>query len=134
MSHYTSVKTHLVSPKHILRALADLGFNEVEFHKNPVPLVGYMGDPREYQAQIVIRRKYLGMASNDIGFCRNTDGKYSAVIGDFDAKRFDEYWLNNLSRRYAYHATKDILIEKGFSLVEEEEQAGEIHLTLRRST
>ncbi len=134
MSHYTKIETRLTSAPHLLKALKDLGFSQVEYHDNPVNLIGFEGSRRENTAEIVIRKAYVGTASNDIGFKRSVDGYFTAIISEFDSKRYDGFWLNQLSQRYSYHVTRDTLVQKGFDLIEEEQQGGEIRLTLRRMT
>ena len=50
----------------LLAALADLGYPEVE-EGAALPLYGYEGDRRPETAALVVRRRYLGSASNDLG-------------------------------------------------------------------
>lgn len=134
MSHYSKIETRLTSAPHLLKALKDMGFSQVEYHDSPVNLVGFEGSRREDTAEIVIRKTYVGSASNDIGFKRSADGSFAAIISDFDSRHYDGFWLNRLSQRYSYHVTRDTLEQKGFDLIEEEQQSGEIRLTLRRMT
>jgi hypothetical protein len=135
MSHFTTIKTQFTDDKALLKALVDLGFGHVEHHQNPQPLYGYQGDIRPEAAEIVIRREFVGKASNDIGFQRGSDGTFAAIISEFDRTKYSQAWLAKLLHRYAYHATVQKLVEEqGFSLVEEEEQeTGAIHLVLRRA-
>ena len=46
MSHYTVMETQLSSAEHLVKALQDLGFENVEVHAKPQPLVGWLGDSR----------------------------------------------------------------------------------------
>ena len=68
----------------LLAALADLGYTEVE-EGEALPLYGYLGDRRPETAEIVVRRKYLGSASNDLGFARAAQG-YVPVISEYDQR------------------------------------------------
>lgn len=135
MSHFTTIKTQVTEDKALLKALSDLGFCNVEHHECPQRLYGYQGDIRPEAAEIVIRRQFVGTASNDIGFKRGSDGTFAAIISEFDRNMYSQAWLEKLLQRYAYHATVQKLVEEqGFSLVEEEQQeTGAIHLVLRRS-
>jgi hypothetical protein len=135
MSHFTAIKTQFINDKALLKALSDLGFCNVEQHERPQYLYGYQGDIRPEAAEIVIRRKFVGPASNDIGFKRGDNGTFAAIISEFDRSRYSKAWLEKLLHRYAYHATIQKLVEEqGFSLVEEDKQeSGAIHLVLRRS-
>lgn len=133
MSHFTTIKTKFADPDMLLKALADVGFPAVERHYAPQPLFGYQGDQREDRAEIIIRRKHVGAASNDIGFKRDQDGFYQAIISEYDRDRqgFDQSWLDQLSQRYAYHTTIEQMAGQGFSVVDEQSQDGQIRLTLR---
>ena len=68
----------------LLAALADLGYTEVE-EGEALPLFGYLGDKRPETAEIVIRRKHLGAASNDMGFARTTQG-YVPIVSEYDER------------------------------------------------
>jgi hypothetical protein len=134
MSHFTTIRTKLIAKDHLLSALEDLGFKDVESHAAPSRLFGYQGDARPELAEIIIRRKYLGPASNDIGFLKSTDGTFQAIISEYDRRKYSHSWMQKIQCRYAYHATKEALSSEGFSLVEEEQQQdGTLHLVLRRS-
>ena len=133
MSQYLNMATQIISGKHLVKALKDVGFNEVEFYRTAQPLRDWEGNLRENTAEIIIRKKYVGRASNDIGFKLGADGRFTAFISDFDKDRFNDAWLNRLTQRYAYHVAMDMLQEKGFDLVQESVQADQtIHLTLRK--
>lgn len=132
MSHYTVLRTQFVDAAALVKALADLGFAEVEVHEKPKHLRGWLGGVRLDSAEIIIRRKYVGKASNDIGFKRQPDGTYTAIISEFDRARFSAAWLERLAQRYAYHITLGKLTEQGFELVTEKQEQGRIHLTLRQ--
>ncbi len=84
MSHYTSVECQIKSTQALKDALVELGYTEIEESDVPLGLYGYHGDLRPEKANIVVRRKFVGGASNDIGFLRNIDGTWSAIVSDFD--------------------------------------------------
>ena len=133
MSHFTTLKTQLVDAEALLKALSDLGFKNVERHDTPQSLQGYRGDWRSQQAHLIIRRKYVGAASNDIGFLRSDDGSFDAIISEYDRRKYSPQWLDGLTQRYAYHVTRARLATQGFDLIAEETQPdGRIHLVLRR--
>ena len=133
MSHYTVVRTRMVDRQALVAALADLGFPDVEVHDEPKPLIGYRGDQRAQRAHVIVRRRHIGRASNDIGFARQQDGSYQALISRFDRARFNARWLERLHARYAYHATLAVLTRQHFEVVHETTRDdGEVHLVLRR--
>ena len=68
----------------LLAALAELGYAEVE-EGAALPLYGYAGDRRPETAELVVRRRHLGRASNDLGF-RRTDRGYVPVISEYDQR------------------------------------------------
>ena len=133
MSAYTTLETQLMSARHIVAALADLGL-QAELHQVPQPLIGYEGDARAQTAEVIVRREQNGWLSNDLGFSRNPDGTFTAVISDYDRASHGGQWLMKLTQRYAYHVTREQLEEKGFDLVEEQvDQDDTVRLTLRRT-
>lgn len=135
MSHFTAIATQIVSAKHLVQALSDLGFAEVEVYENPQPLIGYQGDTRENKAHVIIRKKHIGLLSNDIGFAQNAKGTFDALISDYDRNEYDHKWMQKLTQRYAYHAATDMLKQQNFSMINEERaKDGTIRLTVRRMT
>lgn len=68
----------------LLAALTEIGFPIVEEGKD-LPLYGYEGDRRTETADIVIRRRHVGRASNDIGFARTPDG-FVPIVSAFDQR------------------------------------------------
>jgi hypothetical protein len=133
MSHFTRLQTRIVETDALCKALADVGFDKVEVHAEAQHLYGYQGDQRADTAEVIIRRRHVGRASNDIGFKRQPDGTFTAIISGYDRSKYSEAWLDKLTQRYAYHVTRAKLAEQGFDLVtEEKDEAGRIHLVLRR--
>ena len=68
----------------LLNALKESGYSEVEEGES-LWLYGYQGDRRPETAQIVVRRKFIGSASNDLGF-QKTDAGYVPVISEYDQR------------------------------------------------
>ena len=68
----------------LLAAPADLGYAEVE-EGEALPLVGYQGDRRPETAELVVRRRHLGPASNDLGFARTPRG-YVPILSEYDQR------------------------------------------------
>lgn len=133
MSHFTKLRTRITDADGLVKALADAGFKDVEAHETAQHLYGYQGDARPQTAEVIVRRKYVGQASNDIGFKRQADGTFEAIISEYDRRKYSQAWLDQLTQRYAYHVARAKLAEQGFDLVSEEAREGErIHLVLRR--
>ena len=125
MSHFTQIKTRIVEKEALLRALRDLGYSPEDGN---VEVRGYHGHRTPVEIKITTKSR-----DYDIGF-RKVNGFYECVadwfgLPDIDRREF----LDQLSQRYAYHATKIKLEEQGFVLASEEVQTdGRIHLVLRR--
>lgn len=133
MSHFTAIRTQLKDPIALKKALADLGFDDVERHQTAQPLYGYRGDRRSDTAELIVRRQQIGTLSNDLGFKQQADGTYTAIISDYDRTRFSQGWLNHLTQRYGYHVLKETAPTQGFTIEEEETLAdGTIRLVVGR--
>jgi hypothetical protein len=106
MSAYITLMTPMMDQECLLKALADLGFDQskIEVHETPVNLVGYTGGRRSQSANIVIRRQHVGSASNDVGFLATATG-YQAYVSGYDNPRFGSTWLAKLNDSYQTHLT-----------------------------
>ncbi len=83
----------------LLNALSECGYTQVE-EGEALSLYGYQGDRRPETAQIVVRRKFIGSASNDLGF-QKTDAGYAPVISEFDQETMMQgKFLTNLRTNY----------------------------------
>ncbi len=120
MSHFTTIKTQLRDRELLCQALQKMGFGTVELHDIPQPLYGYEGDVRPERAEIIIRRQFISEFSNDIGFQKQKDGSYSAIISDFDRSQFDQQWLGKLEQCYGYLALLKSAREQGLTVAVEE--------------
>lgn len=118
MSHYTTIQTELRDKDVILEALKLMGFS-CEVGKN-LPLHDFLGQKRTQTSDIIISRKELSSASNDIGLRRTSNGSYEMLISEFDerhAKTKD--FLANLIYRYSFLKVKKELALSGFKIAEE---------------
>lgn len=89
----------------IKAALDELGY-VYEEHKQAQHLYGYMGDQRTQIAHIIVRRRYVGAASNDVGFHRKSDGTFELIISEFDQggnKRQALNFTKNIKKIYSKH-------------------------------
>jgi hypothetical protein len=101
MSAYSPFETEFNDQECLIKALAEVGYKNVEIHEQAKHLVGYHGDTRPEVANIIVRRKEIGGASNDIGFVKKADGKFTAIISDFDRGRHNDKWMTGLKTKYA---------------------------------
>ena len=81
MSQFATIQTTIKDGKLLVQCLKEMGYSVEEGHN--LKLHGYLGDTRPQTADIVIRRKHLGSASNDIGF-RKVGDAYQLIISDYD--------------------------------------------------
>ncbi len=122
MSRYCEVQTEFKNAEALVQALMETGnwgINQIETHELPTNLYGYKGDVRSEQAHIVIRRHFVGGASNDVGFRKMPDGTYKALISEFDQNKYNNAWIAKLKGNYAYHLIKKQQEARGRRVVRE---------------
>lgn len=133
MSHYTRVRTKLSDATLLAAALKEVGYAAAEVHDEPQQLYGYRGDARPERAEVIVRRKHVGSASNDIGFARQADGSFEAIISSYDRQRHGQQWLGQLTQAYGHVAALQYASDHGYEvLTDKPEQNGTRRLTLRR--
>jgi hypothetical protein len=99
MSAYRQMTT-VMNDQQILCQQLQKRFSKVENHSTPQPMARW-GRDKEERAEIIVRKKDIGgHAFNDIGFKRDANRNFTAVISDIDDRRFDQKWLNELARDY----------------------------------
>lgn len=114
MSKYLELTTAVTDERYLIEALRELGY-EPEVCREGRALIGYMGDERAEGAQIIIRRRQLDSASNDIGFACDGSGVYRAIISEYDRGiGFDDAWLGRLFQAYKERQTMAIAKAKGY--------------------
>lgn len=131
MSHLSRIKTQIVEKEYLLRALEDLGYS---WEEGSTEVRGF-GSQR---ASVEIKATPKGLwgkvgLGQQIGF-RKAGGTYEVVADWWASGSGPKKFLQQLSQRYAYQATRAKLEEQGFELTGEEVQKdGRIHLVLRRT-
>lgn len=112
MSEYVECSTKFKDRAALIEALIEMGWKkeELEIHDKPAHLYGFQGDQREEVANIIIRKKFVGGSSNDIGFKKTEDGTYEAIISAFDrgsggrhathTHGYNDNWMKDLKRKY----------------------------------
>lgn len=135
MSAYSKNETIYKDRECLIEALGKMGYerNVIELHEKAVDLIDYCGRMTHYlgdkdengnlindRAHIIVRRKHVGGAANDLGFQKQQDGTYSAVVSAYDRGKHNPTWLTNLKKNYTelvtfktakklglkYHSTK----------------------------
>ena len=114
MSKYATLETEIKEQKYLMAALAEMGYHP-EVHLDGAPLIGYEGHERPERAHVIVRRRELDSASNDIGFAKAADGRYAAQLSEYDqAIGFDQKWLNRIRQLYKEKQTIAAAKSKGY--------------------
>lgn len=114
MSKYVELRTTITDERYLVEALRELGY-QPEVCAEGRPLVGYLGDNRSERAHVVIPRTQLDSASNDIGFARDANGVYQAIVSEYDRGiGFDDGWLGRVSQIYKERQTMAVAKIKGY--------------------
>ena len=141
MSEFIECKTKFKDADALVAALIMMGWKEgeIEVHKTPQNLYGYQGDKRSQKAEIIIRRKFVGGSSNDMGFAKDKDGCYEAIVSAFDrgsgglhgskTHGYNDKWLKELNVNYAEAKVTRDAKRKGYE-VKKTVQKGKIILSL----
>jgi len=89
MSAYVGCETEIADQESLLEALVELGIprDRIEVHEVARSLYGYQGDVRSQKAHVIVRRRDVGAASNDIGFERMEDGRFKTWVSEYDVLR-----------------------------------------------
>ena len=132
MSHFSEFSIPSIKDaESLVDALKLMGFEHIEVHDTPQQLHGYRGDVRDQKANIIIRRQYVGSASNDIGFLRMPDGTYKVWISDYDKAKYNDKWLTKLKSSYAMQKLIKEAKRKGYQVTHKIEKE-KTQITLQR--
>ena len=135
MSHFSEFHIKLNDEKSLIAALESMGFKgKIEIYQTLQPLYGYQGDIREQKAHIIIRKKYVGSASNDIGFERMADGTYRVWISDYDKGKYNQKWLDTLITKYTGARILDKVNKLRRYQVTVKEEGSDMEITLKSWT
>ena len=114
MSAYGEYETTLYEQKFLVEGLFAMGYT-AEVHHQSAPLIGYHGDERPERAHVIIRRAQLDSASNDIGFVRGADGRFRAILSEYDRSiGYDAQWLGKVHQHYKEKQTLAVAKAKGY--------------------
>jgi len=114
MSAYGEFETIMREDRFLVDGLTAMGY-KVEVHAAGAGLVGYHGDERRETAHVIIRRAQLDSASNDIGFARGTDGRFRAILSEYDRSiGYGDQWLGKVQQHYKESQTLAVAKSKGY--------------------
>ena len=122
MSRYNRQKSTYNDRDCLVAALNEQGYTEVEVHDEAVNLIGFHGDTRPEKANVIVRRKHISTAANDLGFVRESDGTFSCIVSDYDSHKHGAEWMTGLKKAYTEkrlikHAAKNGLKYLGKKVV-----------------
>ncbi len=115
----------------LIAALRACGYDPV-IHDTAHPLIGYQGDRRPETAEVIVPRSQLFAMANDLGFKRQADGTYSAVL--FDYRHLEQRdILRKISQQYGLIKATAALRAKGYTIGTPAVQAdGSLRLVAQR--
>lgn len=135
MSHFSKIKTKISNKTYLIEALEKMNYQVKTGNYN---CVGYQGN--SIPVEILIN---LPNNNYNIGFALN-NGYYELVADWYGIREVNSDHLltsiekeiekieNKIKQQYAYLSTVKNLKDKGFQVVEETNENGEIHIQLRR--
>ncbi len=108
MSRYCEIKTQFKDQESLILALMETGEwtrEQIEVHDIPVEMRRGR-DEKIAKANLIIRRKDVGKngqhAFTDVGFVKDENGQYQAIISDIDRRKYNDKWLGQLTGNYAF--------------------------------
>jgi len=117
----------------LIKSLKEMGY-QPEVHKDAHNLYGYQGKKREQKAHIIIPRKQVGGASNDVGFERVKKGFV------LHASEYDSAWrtgkkIQTLNKTYSVNKLrKEVGMTSKFNILSTKNRGdGKIEIKLRVS-
>jgi hypothetical protein len=128
LSKYNRQKSTYNDRDCLVEALHDMGYADVEVHDEAVNLIGYHADVRPEKANVIVRRRYIGTAANDLGFVRETDGTYSAIVSDYDSHKHGAEWMTGLKKAYTEKRLIKHAAKNGLKYLGKEVKGGKVQI------
>lgn len=137
MSEYRKSTTNCKDREVLIDALIEMGYKRehIEVHENAQQLIDFQGhathyiDPTGDKANVIVRRKHVGGAANDLGFKLNPEtGCYDAIISRYDSGRHNSKWLAGLKTNYAEKGLAKTLKKQGFKYLGKKIVEGKIQI------
>jgi hypothetical protein len=123
MSQYHAQKTVYRDVDCLVGALNEQGYATVEVHERAVQLYDYCGRPTCYldksgdKANVIVRRHIVGGAANDLGFRKESDGTYTAIVSQFDECKHNADWMDALKQHYTERVDMKVAKRNGLQLM-----------------
>ena len=134
MSEYHEQKTQYKDRDCLVAALGEQGYDTVEVHEIAQQLFDFQGRATHYtntegdKANVIVRRHVIGGAANDLGFAKQADGTYSAIVSEFDTHKHNADWMKSLKRHYTEKADMKLAKKNGLQFLGRKVVNGKIQL------
>ena len=103
----------------------------IEVHDTPQNLYDYRNTIRPQKANIIIRRQHVGAMSNDMGFIKQEDGTYKAIIDQFSQGiGYGASWLNKLQQTYNLKVVEKVFKKQNKKFTQQKLKDGTIKLSV----
>ncbi len=132
MSKYREIETEFKDETLFVKALQAAGVPFEHSAGQGERLIGYMGDLRDERANYIVRRRHIGLGSNDLGY-RVEGGRITAIVSEFDTMcRETTQIRNRVKQEYARAFVQREATRRGYRVEERRDQAGNIQIQLKR--
>ena len=116
MSKYGETQTVLREEKYLVDALNEMGY-QAEIHPDGASLNSYYSEQEGKVANIIIRRAQLPGAFGDVGFVRQSDGRFTLIEDELDDHSgYGRKWLGRVQQIYKESQTLAVAQVKGYRL------------------
>lgn len=129
MSKYVSYRTVFKDERLLIEALAALGYT-AEYHEDGVMTKNDYGETNK-KVQIIVRQAELKRVKGqthslpaDLGFQKNKDGVFTAVINDYDRVHNNQAFIDTVNEQYAIAGAKRTAKRLGLRFVKSEKKKG----------
>jgi hypothetical protein len=119
MSYFHPYETKMTDPESICAALRKVSGFEAQVFDTPQKLHGYPHQ-REFMAEIVVPGAQVGRGKHDIGYQRQEDGTYTAIISD-DNYQQNKAWRNQVTQAYVEEKQMKVWRQAGYTEFERRE-------------
>ena len=136
MSHYSEISVDIKDNQCLIETLMEI-FNiskdNIEVHQSPVNLYDMVGSMRPQQAHIIVRRQYVGIAANDMGFLKMADGTFKIIVDQYSQTTlgYNQKWLKKLKQNYTTRVATKTLQKNGNKVTQEKLPNGMIKLSVK---
>jgi len=128
MSKYNRQRSQYNDRDCLVAALNEMGYADVEIHDEAVNLIGYHADVRPEKANVIVRRRCIGTAANDLGFVKEQDGTFSAIVSDYDSHKHGAAWMTGLKKAYTEKRLIKHAASKGLKYLGKEVKGGKVQI------